>query len=282
VYFTAAGSGNNQTFSNTVLASYASNTDVTLFYNGSLLENTYYTLSGDTLTVNTLLATGDTIDIIQQVANAVAVTPNSYGNANVLAYLNAGIASNIIPSANNAFSLGNATNQWASLYVGANITANYFIGNGSTLSSITGANVSGIVAQANIANTANIATIANTAYSVAGANVSGIVAQANIANTANTAYSVAGANVSGQVANALTAGTVYANAQPNITTVGTLTSLSVTGNTQSGNLRTGGSISATGNISANTYTGNGSQLTGVANVASVQRVLGLTMIYGGR
>ena len=59
--------------------------------------------------------------------------------------------------------------------------------------------------------------------SITGANVSGQVAFANVANN------VAGANVSGQVANALVAGTVYTNAQPNITSVGTLTSLGVSG-----------------------------------------------------
>ena len=76
---------------------------------------------------------------------------------------------------------------------------------------------------------ANFATVAN---SVAGANVSGFVANAsyaNLATFATTANAVAGSNVSGQVANALVAGTVYTNAQPNITSVGTLTSLTVAG-----------------------------------------------------
>ena len=45
-----------------------------------------------------------------------------------------------------------------------------------------------------------------------------------------------GANVTGQVSNALIAGTIYTNAQPNITSVGTLTSLSVTGNITAANL----------------------------------------------
>jgi hypothetical protein len=52
--------------------------------------------------------------------------------------------------------------------------------------------------------------------------------------------------VSPQFAN--TAGNVSNAAQPNITSVGTLTSLSVTGNVASGNVRTVGSISATGNV----------------------------------
>ena len=94
--------------------------------------------------------------------------------------------------------------------------------------------------------------MANTAITVAGANVTGQVAYAAIAN------SVAGANVSGQVANALVAETVYANAQPNITSVGTLTTLTVSGNANVGNLGTGRVI-ATGNIS-------GTQL--ISNIAT--------------
>jgi len=72
--------------------------------------------------------------------------------------------------------------------------------------------------------------------SIPGANVTGTVANATYAVTAGTANSVAGANVSGQVANALVAGTVYTAAQPNITSVGTLTSLAVTGNISGANV----------------------------------------------
>jgi len=93
------------------------------------------------------------------------------------------------------------------------ITANYFIGAGNNLSNIQGANVTGQVSYAAIAN------------AVAGANVSGAVTYATTAN------SVAGANVSGQVANALVAETVTSSAQPNITSVGMLTGLNVAGNT---------------------------------------------------
>ena len=57
--------------------------------------------------------------------------------------------------------------------------------------------------------------------SLAGANVSGEVTYAATAN------SVAGSNVSGQVGNSLVSGTVYTNTQPNITAVGSLTGLNV-------------------------------------------------------
>jgi hypothetical protein len=88
VYFTANTSGNNLTFANAILSAYAANTDMTLFYNGSLLDSSYYSLSGDTITVKTPLSTGDNIDIIQQFAGTFnTVVPNGYGNANVAAYL---------------------------------------------------------------------------------------------------------------------------------------------------------------------------------------------------
>jgi hypothetical protein len=55
---------------------------------------------------------------------------------------------------------------------------------------------------------------------------------------------IAGANVTGQVGNALIAGTVYTNAQPNITSVGNLTSVTVSGDALvAGNLTVGGNIS---------------------------------------
>jgi len=118
--------------------------------------------------------------------------------------------------------------------VAANITANtgVFTGNGSGLTNLAGGNVSGAVA------------FATTANSVAGSNVSGAVAFATTAN------SVAGSNVSGQVSNSLVAGTVYTNAQPNITSVGTLTNLAVTGNVNTSNLSAAGYISANGVINA--------------------------------
>ena len=96
--------------------------------------------------------------------------------------------------------------------------------------SVAGANVVGSVPLATLASSA---TVAN---SVAGANVVGAVALATVATTATTAttaLSVAGVNVTGTVANAqhaITANTVVDAAQPNITSVGTMTGLTSTGN----------------------------------------------------
>jgi hypothetical protein len=60
-------------------------------------------------------------------------------------------------------------------------------------------------------------------------NITGNVQTAYLANFATVANSVAGSNVSGQVSSALIAGTVYTGAQPNVTSLGTLTSLTVAG-----------------------------------------------------
>ena len=125
-----------------------------------------------------------------------------------------------------------------------NVSANYFIGNGATLTNITGANVTGNVTSAVQSHYANIAN------SIAGANVSGNVASAVQSHYANIANSVAGANVSGQVSNALIAGTVYTNSQPNITSVGTLTSLSVTGDISGANFTVTGNLVVSGSTTS--------------------------------
>jgi hypothetical protein len=64
------------------------------------------------------------------------------------------------------------------------------------------------------------------------------------------------ANFANCKAVATSANTVLGNAQANITSVGTLTSLSVAGNVNGGNLHTAGQVSATGNITGSNFVGN--------------------------
>jgi hypothetical protein len=71
------------------------------------------------------------------------------------------------------------------------LTVTNYAGNGSGLSSLTAANITGIVGNATHAN------IADVANSVAGANVTGIVGNATHSNIADVANSVAVANVTG-------------------------------------------------------------------------------------
>lgn len=153
-----------------------------------------------------------------------------------------------------------------------NISASYFLGNGSQLTSVSAtstpaANLTGSTLSSNVVSSSLTALGTLASLSVSGnANIgnigtSGLItATGNITTSANivgTHYgaatgltSIPGGNVSGQVGNALVAGTVYTNAQPNITSTGTLASLSVSGNANIGNIGTAGLITATGNVTA--------------------------------
>ena len=91
---------------------------------------------------------------------------------------------------------------------------------------------------------------------------------ANTSNGALYATTFVGA-LSGAATSATTAGTVTTNAQPNITSTGTLVSLSVSGNANIGNIGTAGLITATGNIQGgNLVTGGVLSATGNANAGN--------------
>ena len=83
-----------------------------------------------------------------------------------------------------------------------------------------------------------------------------------------------------------TAGNVVNAVQANITSVGTLTTLSVSGNINSGNLRTIGSVSATGNIAAGNIA-TGGMISAFGTVTSgafttTGNVTGANVLTGGR
>jgi len=350
--------GNALSAVNGVLAFNGSN--VVLTTTPGVISTTGNIIGGNLITAGYVSATGNiTGNYIIGNGSQLTGLPASYGNANVAAYL---------PTYT-----GNLTAD--NISVTGNVTANYVIGNGAILSSITGANVTGTVANATYALSAgsavgtaatvttnaqpNITSVGTlTSLSVSGNTTSGniltagqlsatgnlsggnlyIPGSANILgnlnvqgnvtfinsnvitvndlyielannqttyaningaglavgpngsaltywqyNTGSNAWttnvgvsasgnvtgnyyigngatlsSITGANVTGTVANATyaisagtatsatTAGTVTTNAQPNITSVGTLTSLSISGNTTSGNILTNGFVSATG------------------------------------
>ena len=143
----------------------------------------------------------------------------------------------------------------------------------------TGANIAGtlnVTGNANVGNIGatngvftNVSGNGSSLSSITGANVTGAV------TFASTANSVAGANVTGQVGNALVSGTVYTNAQPNITSVGTLTSVTVTGNANVGNLN------ATSGVIASTLTSNVTTGTAPLVVTSTTQVANLNVATAG-
>ena len=93
--------------------------------------------------------------------------------------------------------------------------------------------------------------------------------QISIGNaTFSSSGSITGTNITGQVPNALVASTVYTGAQPNITSVGTLTSLSVTGTATIGANVIAGNISAT-SITGGLTTASQPNITSVGTLTSM-------------
>ena len=212
----------------TVTSIGGSNTQVQFNDASSFAGNSNFTFdkTTSTLTVTNIIANGAGLtnligaNVSGTVANATyALTTGTVTTAAQPNITGVGTLSSLAVTGNIAS--GNAD-------LGNIVSANFFVGSGNNLSNIQGANVSGQVAYAATAN------------NVAGANVVGAVVYAGTANA------VAGANVFGQVSNAAIAATVYTNAQPNITSVGTLVNLTVTGN-----------------VTASNFIGDGSLLTGL-------------------
>ena len=165
---------------------------------GNVYAQSGITAQGPVTTTSTISASGNIAgNYILGNGSQLTGLPATYNNANVTSLLSNFGSNNISTTGNVNSGLVSASNiTAATLSASGNITGNYILGNGGQLTSITGANVTGVVPNAT---------------------------RAVIANTVNDSN------------------------QSNITTVGTLTALSVTGN-----------------ITGSYFVGNGSQLTGIS------------------
>lgn len=240
----------------------------------------------------------------------LVIAPSGIGNLQANA--------RVVPGVNDVYDLGSPTKRWNTLYVGTggldiqgglnfsgNVTANYFIGNGSQLT--------GIVAQASheIANgTSNIniaAANGNITVSVDGtANVATFTQSVFYTNT----NIVANGNITGNyilgngaLLSGLPGGTrivdgnsnvVVESANGNVTigvhgvsnvAVFTPTDIQLKGNVDilgtivaPGLDFESGNLSLTGNVSADYYTGNGRLLTGIAADSSKQLANGTSNV----
>jgi hypothetical protein len=223
-------------------------------------------------TLESNVATGTapfTVVSTTQVANLNVATAGTAGTVTTAAQPN-------ITSVGTLTSLGVNGNITA-----ANVTANtgIFTGNGSGLTALNASNISsGTLAQARLANASvtlgsTALTLGSTVTTVAGlssvtsttfvgaltgaATTAGTVttaAQPNITSVGTLSGLTVSSTITGSVSgSAATAGTVTTAAQPNITSVGTLSSLAVSGNVTAGNLYAN---SGTGGFTTLTASGN--------------------------
>jgi len=164
-------------------------------------------------------------------------TLNATGNANVG---NLGAATVVATTLTGTLSTAAQTNitsvgTLGSLSVTGNTTAGNFVGtlngSGANVTTISATNISsGTLDQARLANAA--VTLGSTALTL-GATVTTVAGLTSVTST-----TFVGA-LTGAATSATTAGTVTTAAQPNITSVGTLTSVSITGNVTAGNVNAG-------------------------------------------
>jgi hypothetical protein len=237
INFTVAANGNNQSFTNAYLSSYSAPTDFALFYNGALLTADYYTLTGDVITINTPLVTGDNIDIPQQnVGNLTATITTGYGNSNVATFLDTGLTGNIIPSSDLSWTIGSKFARWASVEAGT-IGATDDIRAGNLLSGAT-LNIDG---DAVIAGNATI--LGNLTYNdVNNITTSNLVI--GLGNTQTGILVTGGGMVVGNTAEA--SFTYNFTDQEWVSNIG----IAAAGNITAANIGTTGQIQATGNITS--------------------------------
>jgi len=202
---------------------------------GELLYNSVGVPSGvpSTNYANGILSLGTTSNIsISGGTNGYILQTDGTGNLTWTAQAN-GISGNGVPGgANTQVQYNNAGNFGGT----SGFTFNSVSGNLNIPGNLVVAgNINGTVANANYANFAgqvlgnsqpNITTVG----SLTGLSVITTVVAGNFSGDGYQLSNITAANITGQVGNALIAGTVYTNAQPNITSVGTLTGLNVSGN----------------------------------------------------
>jgi len=240
------------------------------------------------LAANTGVFSGD-VTANSFIGDGSQLTGISTGNVDLSA-----VAQDIIPAANITYDLGNTTNRWRDIYlanstiylgeatiqanatslimtnpdggnfvlsgvlteIGAdsgdfsgNVTANYFIGDGSQL---TGIAASGNSISDGTSEVRVISTNGNIRSNVNGTTIQTISSQ-GVAVTGN---------VSGGNLNTTGAVVVSGTGAATSTTTGSIRTAGGAG--VAGNIYVGGAAVVTGNVSANFFIGNGSQLSGIS------------------
>ena len=184
------------------------------------------------------------------------VANGSYSNSNVAAYLptytgnvgagNVNVTGTVYANGLSSTGLASLTTLNVSTTANLGAVSNITITGGSAGQKLT-TNGNGVLSWTNDANSSYSNSNVVTLLSAFGSNTITTTGNISAGNVSATTFTGAlTGNATGSAA------TVTTNAQPNITSVGTLTSLTVSGNISGGNLVTGGEVVANGNVSSGT------------------------------
>jgi len=240
-----------------------------------LMSSTGNAIHGNILTAGLVSATGNatagnilTTGLISATSTIISAANISGGNISTAGLITAtgNVTGGNILTAGLISATGNATS--GNISTAGLITATGNVTGGNLL---TGGNITatGNVTALGFVSTGGTGVISGTGNVIAGNILTGGVVSATGNVTGNyfigNGSQLTGVAASSVNANALVGTTLSSNVLiSSLTAVGTLSILSVAGNTTSGNLLTPGLLSATGNLTGNYILGNGAFLTGVS------------------
>jgi hypothetical protein len=239
IHFDVITTANNQTFTSNLLAQYATPNSINLFRNGIFVEPNKFTKpSANSIQIDLLLNTGDTLDVLAT-GSATTIVPSGGSNTQIQ-YNNEGIF-----SGSPHLTFNNTTNTVnATTLIGNTITSNHIISN--ITANVSNLNATGTVNLGNVDNVKIAGGIngyflqtdgfGNLNWGVGGGGGgNGTPGGANTQIQFNDDGDFgASPNLTFNTANATLsatriAGSLITNAQPNITSVGILSSLTVNG-----------------------------------------------------
>jgi hypothetical protein len=228
------------------------NTNNNILYRYTYDDVNYFweDITGGSIAANsTAIINGNSTAVVSQNGGNIAITVGGISNTAVFAQDRVTFAGNLLPNANVTYSLGSSSQRWkdlwisnSTIYLGDSVLSaqgNVLTVGGETV--ITGTNANTIDLSGNITG-GNINT---------GGNIIGAYIIGNGSQLTGLAASYGNANVAAYLPtyNGLLGGTLSTAAQPNVTSVGVLNGLTVTGPMNfTGNIDITGNINATGNL----------------------------------
>jgi hypothetical protein len=228
------------------------NTNNNILYRYTYDDVNYFweDITGGSIVANsTAIINGNSTAVVSQNGGNIAITVGGISNTAVFAQDRVTFAGNLLPSANVTYSLGSSSQRWKDLWIS---NSTIYLGDSVLSASGNVLTVGGesVITSTN-ANTIDLSGNITGGNINTGGNIIGAYIIGNGSQLTGLAASYGNANVAAYLPtySGLVGGTLSTAAQPNVTSVGVLSGLTVTGPMNfTGNLEITGNINATGNL----------------------------------